>query len=637
MRLGTNGIGLLEVLVGGALVSGLMVTVMKLNESGNQGTAKLEKRTDIVYLDREISGYLGDPSSCINSLGANTVDLTAFTGTSKSTFTKLHNRDDVLIFTIPYARGTVALKQIYLTDYKPALKTARLIREYEFQVSKQRKEVRTFGGEVSIVENAGKVGACVLQGSAGGDGPWVVEPNQISYSGGNVGIGKTLVEFPLDVNGTIRSSGNLAGILLDPRDGTGDTWQWYNSTGDGVFLWHATLPGHTAPGHAMGILNNGTVGIGTTNPSSMLHIVSNIPSGFIKLDGPSSVWKGINTHNTSSNRQWQLMHRATPDGVLADDFIIHTHDGVAWYDVITFKKSGYVGIGTTSPRARLDVYGGYFRVGNSVTNPNEGGQMALDDGTGVGTWVIDSYGADGSEALRFFRDSETPMPNALVIAASGNVGIGRAAPTSKLHIESGTTSGLNIVGPYPTTILSENDTGTSFWNVVDGSTWQVRLNGYGTSLMSLDASGNLWIAGTYSPVPSDERLKKDIVQLQSPLQRLLQIEGVNYHWKPELKKGSELQLGVIAQDVEKVFPEAVLTNKEGMKGVNYSALVAPVIEAIRELNSKIATLFKTTDTHSQEIVVIKEQNKELRKANEDMMVRLQRMEKMLSESKINRQ
>ncbi len=641
MRLGNVGIGLLEVLVGGALVSGLLVTVMKLNESGNQGTAKLERRTEVVYLDREVSTYLGDPASCINSLGTNIIELTSFTGTNKVNFTKLHNREDVLVFNIPSQRGTVTLKQIYLTDYKSTLKSARIVREYEYQVSKNRKDLRTFSGEVTINELSGRVVACVLKGTAGGDGPWIVEPSQISYSGGNVGIGKTLVEWPLDVNGTIRSSGSLAGILLDPRDGTGDTWQWYNSTGDGIHLWRATLPGHTGPSHPMMVANNGNVGIGSLNPGTLLHVGSPVANGTRATLEAAEGTGGFAELKTriSGTDKWSV-GSLSDTRTAADErggFYVFQYTNRADANVNAYRffisDTGNVGIGTPAPKYTLDVNGSISHTGHTITNASNGAFVLNAGPLSLGPW-----------AGIFFRANATlgdpsSFTDLMTIKSNGNVGIGSTNPGSKLEIQSGpsaTSYGLNIIGPHPTSILSESDTATSFWNVVDGSTWQIRLNGYGTSLMSLDAAGNLWIAGTYSPVPSDKRLKKNIVQLQSPLQRLLQIEGVNYHWKPEYKKGSDLQLGVIAQDVEKVFPEAVVTNKDGMKAVNYSALIAPVIEAIRELNSKIATLFKTTDKHSQEMVAIKAQNKELKKANEEMMARLDRMEKMLSESKVKR-
>ena len=86
---------------------------------------------------------------------------------------------------------------------------------------------------------------------------------------------------------------------------------------------------------------------------------------------------------------------------------------------------------------------------------------------------------------------------------------------------------------------------------------------------------------------SDRRYKSDIVALKSPLENLLKISGYHYYSKLEKKD----TLGVIAQEVEAVYPELVQTDGQWYKSVQYGNLVAPIIEAIRELATKIDNLF----------------------------------------------
>lgn len=64
-------------------------------------------------------------------------------------------------------------------------------------------------------------------------------------------------------------------------------------------------------------------------------------------------------------------------------------------------------------------------------------------------------------------------------------------------------------------------------------------------------------------------------------------------------------MGVIAQEVEKVFPEAVMTDSKGMKSVAYGNLVAPLIEAIKELSHKIDGLFVKYIDQQKEIESLK--------------------------------
>jgi hypothetical protein len=85
---------------------------------------------------------------------------------------------------------------------------------------------------------------------------------------------------------------------------------------------------------------------------------------------------------------------------------------------------------------------------------------------------------------------------------------------------------------------------------------------------------------------SDMRLKKDIAELNGALDKISALRGVSYLWK-DAHRGTGRQIGLIAQEVEKYFPEAVTTNKEdGMKGLNYDALVGPIIQAIKELKKE---------------------------------------------------
>ena len=82
---------------------------------------------------------------------------------------------------------------------------------------------------------------------------------------------------------------------------------------------------------------------------------------------------------------------------------------------------------------------------------------------------------------------------------------------------------------------------------------------------------------------SDEKLKTDIKPISNSLQKVLQLNGVNYKKKDDLSK---ICMGVIAQNVEKQCPEVVYTHN-GTKTVAYSNLIALLIEAIKELNEKI--------------------------------------------------
>lgn len=84
---------------------------------------------------------------------------------------------------------------------------------------------------------------------------------------------------------------------------------------------------------------------------------------------------------------------------------------------------------------------------------------------------------------------------------------------------------------------------------------------------------------------SDESLKTNVVPLKSATEQLLKIHGVTFEWK----EGARKDIGVLAQDVAKVYPQLTRT-QDGLMQVDYNKLVAPLIESVRELNARIEVL-----------------------------------------------
>jgi methyl-accepting chemotaxis protein len=96
----------------------------------------------------------------------------------------------------------------------------------------------------------------------------------------------------------------------------------------------------------------------------------------------------------------------------------------------------------------------------------------------------------------------------------------------------------------------------------------------------LHVNGSVAGVGAYNQL-SDERYKKDIADIPDSLEKVLAIHGVTYKWIDEERYGSETQIGVIAQEIEKVVPEVVTTGSDGVKRVRYSDLVPLLIEAFK--------------------------------------------------------
>lgn len=107
---------------------------------------------------------------------------------------------------------------------------------------------------------------------------------------------------------------------------------------------------------------------------------------------------------------------------------------------------------------------------------------------------------------------------------------------------------------------------------------------YEPSMFSQLLSAGGAAAGGYYGAKSDKRLKENIEHIDNALEKLNQIDGKVYKFK---FKETERDGGVIAQELEKILPEAVV-EKDGIKYVKYSAVIALLINAVKELNQKVA-------------------------------------------------
>lgn len=138
-----------------------------------------------------------------------------------------------------------------------------------------------------------------------------------------------------------------------------------------------------------------------------------------------------------------------------------------------------------------------------------------------------------------------------------------------------------------------NSTNRWVWYSSDGIAY-LHKGGVG-NLLSITSNGELTIT-------SDLRLKRNIVTIPNALAKVIQLRGVMFEWKDDAI--SEKHYGVIAQEVEKVIPEVVLTSKEGNKSVAYSKLTTVLIEAVKEQNGTIKTQQEQIDSLNAKVKLL---------------------------------
>lgn len=114
------------------------------------------------------------------------------------------------------------------------------------------------------------------------------------------------------------------------------------------------------------------------------------------------------------------------------------------------------------------------------------------------------------------------------------------------------------------------------------------IGGAATVGGTLGVTGNINANGDITAFfSSDERLKSNIKKIENALEKVEKISGVSFDWNEKSgKTGSDY--GVLAQEIEKVLPELVVTRDTGYKAVRYEKLISLLIEAVKELNKKLS-------------------------------------------------
>ena len=122
---------------------------------------------------------------------------------------------------------------------------------------------------------------------------------------------------------------------------------------------------------------------------------------------------------------------------------------------------------------------------------------------------------------------------------------------------------------------------------------------------------NLIISSTGVFSSSDSRLKENIELLQNTLDKLDKLGGYNYNYKADREK--KVQIGVIAQELEKVYPELVSTREDGYKMVNYQGLIPVLMQAIKEQQLEISQLNQKLANQESKLSELSSDNEAMKK------------------------
>jgi hypothetical protein len=414
---------------------------------------------------------------------------------------------------------------------------------------------------------------------------------------------------------------DTANSLLKVCDGTswqslgggGGASQWTNGTSGAIYY------------------NGGNVGIGTSAPAEKLTIsgVSLYNSG-LKLTGSGTGGVGLSLENTaSSGKKFAIFSTGASNAPGIGKLAIYDDTTGAYRFIL--DGSGNVGIGVTSPGQRLDVQDAVnsqnfgvarFYQTSSALAYGAGILVRSDDSSQFAQSRIGFQNATGSivasvgSANATYSNSSYPalVPNSLTLYSANSVGIvaDNASAAIRFAVGNGASSVKQI-------ITAAGNVGIGTTNPDQG---KLEVKG-GTVCVDTDSDDN---ATSCIANESDARLKANVRPLDLSLDSFMKLRPVSFDWKhddPEVLKHYPLigrfaahphSIGLIAQEVQALVPEAIEPEAVGDKEVqylqlDYTKLVPVVIKAVQDMKH----LFEGRDQQvSAEIEALKAENAALK-------------------------
>ena len=386
-------------------------------------------------------------------------------------------------------------------------------------------------------------------------------------SSGNVGIGRTSPGAKLDVNGSMYVDNielqDASGLGIGAVSGAGVSVGHTASVNEGIF-WHTA---------------NDQYGIYRT----------------------SGAWSGSN---------YQQLKAYWDTGIILDGGVNYGLSGVSFQtngtervmidqNAISLTHTGNTGESNQQPDvAKTTRAGIHFKVPSSGSSAGITWEAGSAGDTQAG-YVVHNNNSDGTHHGWFSTNTYSGGPYCrmklsnygnLILGSSIDVGSVSASQFNTVHVHYGdifcnATSSAHSLSD----LLPGYSRGTYGCLKANGAYIYFSVNGSYVSYINS--------SGTYAT--SDERLKENITTLTGSLDKIKQLRGVNFTWIDTERKGSETHIGLLAQEVEPHFPEVVGDgglphpddeNEEPYKNVNYAALVPALVEAIKELEARVAEL-----------------------------------------------
>lgn len=248
-------------------------------------------------------------------------------------------------------------------------------------------------------------------------------------------------------------------------------------------------------------------------------------------------------------------------------------------NAITVLRNGNTGIGTTAPDFPLNFSN---NLGDKISLYGNSGAHY---GFGIQGSLLQVHSAGSTDDIGFGFDSSSSFTERARIINNGEI---RMEVTGRLRLKTGTESAgvwfMNAANSARAFVGLQTDSTVGLYGQTGAAGWRFFVN---------TSSGDAYLQGTLTQ-NSDSRLKKNISRLVNALPNIKNISGYQYQWKDETR-GNDLQVGLLAQEVQNIYPHLVKQNEKGELSVNYIGLIPVLLEGIKTLNEKLEQHQKQID------------------------------------------
>lgn len=448
-------------------------------------------------------------------------------------------------------------------------------------------------------------GANWVELSAGnGSNNWALNGNHLSnLNSGNVGIGTAVPTARLHVaDSAVLFSTSTVGTPVapyanPPMVGPGNRMMWYPAkaafrAGGANLEWDGDKIGIYSVAMGTQTTSSGVASFSTGVGSSAINGFSTSMGYYTTASGSVSTSLG-NSTTASGNSSISMGYYTTASG------LISTSMGQS--NTASGNTSTSMGYNTIASGLITTSMGNTTQaVGDNSTSMGENTITKARGGVVMGSYNDNTDNPNPTtmnQSDRIFQigngTSIGTRSNAVTVLRNGNTGIGVLNPgfildvNGRMRIQSSNSlsAGINLNNDANSAIaafmgMRSTDNEVGFYGYTGTAGWRFLVN---------TTTGNAWMQGALTQ-NSDIRLKKNIVPLSNTLSNIGKINGYRYHWKDP--SNPDLQIGFIAQELQKIYPELVKENEQGDLSVNYSGMIPVLLEAIKELQQKVEELEK---------------------------------------------